>query len=291
MKKGIILINAYTQRESELYQPNRLKEELEKLGVNTQIVRNFLPAGLERGEVACSPDTDFCIYLDKDRYAGELLEKAGVRLFNSAAAVAVCDDKMTTFLALAGSGIPFPDTYAAPLCYSDEPVSREFLRDIGNRLGFPLVVKNCYGSFGNGVYLAENEEKLLGIAEKLQKIPHLFQKFVSTSAGRDVRVIVIGGKARVAMLRTSKGDFRSNIELGGKGEPYPLDGACTEIGEKVARVLSLDYCGIDLLFDGKGGYLVCEVNSNAFFGGMERVTGYPVAAEYAKYIYGEIYES
>ena len=32
------------------------------------------------------------------------------------------------------------------------------------------------------------------------------------------------------------------------------------------------------------GYTVCEVNSNAFFGGIERITGVNVAERYAEYI-------
>lgn len=289
MKRGTILINAYTRRESELYQPKRLKEELERLGVSVDIKRNLLLAGLADGRIESEALGDFCVYLDKDRYTGALLEKTGLRLFNSAAAVAVCDDKAATFTALTGEGIPFPDSIFAPLCYSNEPVSAVLLNGVAARLGYPLVVKTCYGSLGQGVYLAENREQLSALAEKLQQTPHLFQKFIACSRGRDVRVIVIGGKARVAMLRVSSGDFRSNLELGGSGEPYPVDGALRSLCERVARLLGLDYCGIDLLFSEEGGYCVCEVNSNAFFGGMERVTGYPVAAEYAGHIVKEIY--
>ncbi|MDE6667605.1 MAG: RimK family alpha-L-glutamate ligase, partial [Clostridia bacterium] len=50
-----------------------------------------------------------------------------------------------------------------------------------------------------------------------------------------------------------------------------------------------DYCGIDVLYGENGGYLVCEVNSNAFFGGIERVTGVNVARLYAEYICSKIY--
>ena len=58
--------------------------------------------------------------------------------------------------------------------------------------------------------------------------------------------------------------------------------------EKAARHICPDYCGIDVLFGGDG-YLVCEVNSNAFFGGIERVTGVNVAREYAQYMYEQVY--
>ena len=70
---------------------------------------------------------------------------------------------------------------------------------------------------------------------------------------------------------------------GGKGEPYNADGELTALCEKTAALLNLDYCGIDVLF-GKDGYLLCEVNSNAFFGGIESATGVNVAKAYAEHI-------
>lgn len=45
--------------------------------------------------------------------------------------------------------------------------------------------------------------------------PHFYQRFVAESAGRDIRIVVIGGKAVAAMERLAKGgEFRSNAELG-----------------------------------------------------------------------------
>lgn len=278
MKRGIILINAYANSESELYGAQRLKEELEMRGVSVEIKRNVLVTELQ---------ADFCVYLDKDKYAGELLEQMGLRLFNSLKSVAVCDDKMQTHIAL--HGLPMPETIAGPLCYlPNERVKSELLEGVAERLGFPLVVKECYGSLGKGVYKADNMTELYEIAERVKCKPHLFQKFIAKSAGRDVRVIVIGGKVFSSMLRTSQNDFRSNVELGGKGEKHVLDGEGIHLCEEVASRLNLDYCGIDLLF-GEEGYLVCEVNSNAFFGGMERVTGLNVARAYAEHILREVY--
>lgn len=277
MKKGIILINAYATSESELYSARRLKEELEVCGVTAEIRRNVLITELQ---------ADFCVYLDKDKYAGELLEQSGLRLFNRIESIAVCDDKMQTHIAL--NGLPMPDTLAGPLCYMpNAAVSCELLQGVAERFGFPLIVKECYGSLGKGVYKADDMERLSEIAECVKCKPHLFQKFIAGSAGRDVRVIVIGGKVFSAMLRTSQTDFRSNVGLGGKGEKFKLDGGGIKLCEAVAKRLNLDYCGIDLLF-GESGYLVCEVNSNAFFGGMERVTGLNVARAYAEHILHEI---
>ena len=62
-----------------------------------------------------------------------------------------------------------------------------------------------------------------------------------------------------------------------------------DVCERTASLLSLDYCGIDILLGEGDTPIVCEVNSNAFFGGMEGVTGVNVAGAYAKYMYGKIY--
>ena len=79
------------------------------------------------------------------------------------------------------------------------------------------------------------------------------------------------------MKRANGGDFRSNVELGGKGEAYPLNAELTALCERVAETLNLDYCGVDVLRDKSGKYYVCEVNSNAFFTAIESVCKVNVA--------------
>lgn len=278
MKKALIVVNAYTENSREFNQPNRIKAEFEKRGVEMKILRN--------SPVVLQEEGDFCIYLDKDKYAAKILERR-MRLFNRAEAIELCDDKMLTILAL--DGFPCPKTIPSLLCYTPQaPASTELIDYVEGELGLPVVIKECFGSLGMQVYLARNREELVGISERLKLKPHLYQEFIRESAGRDLRVIVVGGKAVAAMKRVSENDFRSNIERGGKGEVFVLDDAARQLCERVAARLQLDYCGIDLLF-GKEGYLVCEVNSNAFFGGIEKVTGVDVAKAYADHICREIY--
>ena len=283
--KGLILVNAYTQSEHELNQPRRIMAELAGLGVPCDLRRNnFVPAWVAGGiRSDAARGYDFCVYLDKDRYVPRLLERTGMRLFNRAQAVEACDDKMLTHIALAGIA-PMPATIPAPLCYTaGAHLSEGYLGRVEDILGYPVVVKECYGSLGMGVYLAHDRAQLREIAARLQGKPHLFQKFIAESAGRDLRVIVIGGRAVGAMRRTSQGDFRSNAELGGRGEAAAPDPAVTAICERAASALGLDYCGVDLLLSADGP-LVCEVNSNAFFGTFERVTDINVARAYAEHI-------
>ena len=287
--KGIVFINAYSDMKDMLYGAERLKAEFAKRGVSLEIRRNDLYAVRVSDTLQCDlQGYDFCIYLDKDKYVLQGIEKSGIPLFNSARAIEVCDDKMTTALALAGQGIRMPLTLPAPLCYNGEAqISEQSLDKIEEALGYPLVVKKSYGSRGAGVYLVQNRAELKAKSGELLCEPHLYQQFISSSYGRDVRVIVIGGTVLGAMLRQSEGDFRSNVALGGRASNYELPGEAVTLCEKVAAVLGLDFCGIDLLF-GDDGFYLCEVNSNAFFAGFERATKKNVAGAYADYILSKV---
>lgn len=285
--KGLILINAYSESEDYLYQAERLHEEFALRGMDVPIVRNCSGAVQigQDGRSALAQRADFVVYLDKDKYVATFLENSGVRLFNRAEAIFTCDDKMLTHAALADKGIPMPGSIPAPLCYTPETAIPDAELDgIVGALGLPLVVKHSYGSLGKQVFLAKTREELKEYAERLKLTPHFYQRYVAESFGRDLRVVVIGGKVVASMIRSSGGkDFRSNMALGGASMPYEADETIAQLAEKISRLLGLDYCGIDLLF-GEGGFLVCEVNSNAYFKGIEHTTGVNVAAAYVDYI-------
>lgn len=284
--KGILLVNAYYRAEEYLYQARRMREELAARGVAVDVVRNDGFAMQIRGEDYVNPYTnyDFCIYWDKDKYVLDMLDRKGMRLFNPAEAIRLCDDKMSTYIALAGHGIPMPHTLPGLLCFRpEEPLRVETVDAVERALGYPLVAKYCYGSLGAGVYRVDDREALIRRMREMQCAPHLFQQYVGTESGRDVRVIVVGGEVLGGMLRRSDGDFCANIGAGGHGQPFALDEDWRQLAVKVARTLRLDYCGIDFLF-GAEGPVVCEVNSNAFFGAFERTTGVNVAAAYAAHI-------
>ena len=276
--KGVILVNAYIRSEGAVRQAERIKEELAARGIGARIEKN--------GAFLCrvAENTDFCVYLDKDKYLSRMLEKCGVRLFNSAESVELCDDKMLTYIALAGGGVNLPDTLPAPLCYyADAKVRREYVKEIGAALGYPLIAKKSFGSWGMDVELIQNEKELAEVAEKFRMSPHLYQKYVAAHRGEDYRVLVVGGRAIAVMKRTNRRDFRSNIECGGTGSRAEVPADFIAQAERCAEILGLDYCGVDILDDG-GRPVVCEVNSNAFFNEAEKVTGVNVAGAFAGHI-------
>ncbi len=284
----MVIINGYAKAEKFLRQGERIAAALNALGVETKLLRNGeISLRIEGGAPVCeqAKGRDFAVYLDKDKYLGRGLEDCGLRLFNRAEGVELCDDKFLTYQALQGKGLRLIESIPAPLCYTQGAKPNEnFLKAVADSLGFPLVAKKSYGSFGEGVQLVRGYAELFAIEEKWLHLPHFYQRFVESAAGRDVRVIVVGGKALAAMeRRAQKGEFRSNIELGGTGREIPLSASLKENAERAANALGLDYCGVDLMEDSQGA-LLCEVNSNAFFEGFERATGIDVATEYAKHI-------
>ena len=151
-------------------------------------------------------------------------------------------------------------------------------------MGYPLIVKECFGSFGMQVYWCRDEAALTERVRSLGGAPFLFQKPVMESLGRDVRVNVVGDRAVAAMLRHSEsGDFRSNLTIGGSMEPHALTRAEEALAVRAVQALGLDFAGVDLLF-GRDGPLLCEVNSNAHFATTLQCTGVNMAEEILRHI-------
>lgn len=286
--KGIVIMNAYPNGEKFYRQSERIAQALKAAGAEAEVVLNgslSLSVGPDGRICGGARDCNFAVYLDKDKYLGRMLEKTGLRLFNRAEAVERCDDKMLTYLALSDAGLCVPETIAAPLCYTPNVKANEaFLDSVEERLSFPLVAKKSYGSFGKDVRLIHGREELKETAQEFLYCPHFYQRYIAESAGRDIRVVVIGGKAVGAMERRARtGEFRSNIELGGESKAVVLEEEFRRVAERAANVLGLDYCGVDLL-ESERGPMLCEVNSNAFFEGLEAASGIDVAKLYAEYI-------
>ena len=292
-KRAFINVNLYADNPSQNYQATRIKEELEALSVSVEVGTLAYKIRVDNaGRLdACMP-YDFVVNLDKDLYAGEAIEKLNVRAFNKIAAISACDDKMLTHLLLSGAGVKTPKTVAFPLCYNkDAVVTESDIAPVIEYLGLPVVVKLCFSSLGKGVFLASTKEELLSLANKYKREKALFQEFVPSSKGVDVRIITVGKKYLCAMKRVSKSDFRSNAALGGTGEKFTPPESFIKVAETVAAALDLDYMGIDLLFGASGEPLFCEANSNAFFSVMEKVSGVNVAKAYAEYMVKTVYNN
>lgn len=226
---------------------------------------------------------DLVLFWDKDVHLATRLEKIGLKLYNSAKAIEICDNKALTYLALEGK-VATPKTVIAPKTFEGVGYTTlDFVENATRVLGLPMIIKESYGSFGAQVYLAKtlNEAK-----ETVAKIAHrefIMQEFILESEGRDVRVNVVGGRVVSAMERYNENDFRSNITNGGSMRKIALSKEMEEAAIRACDAIGLDFAGVDILF-GKNGPIVCEVNSNPHFKSSLECTGVDMSEEIMSYV-------
>ena len=229
---GILAINAFLHSEKYTQQDKLLLAGAKACGINLKIYSNL--------ELRLAvPKADFVLFWDKDVSLAYALEQQGLPVFNSAKAIALCDNKALTYQTLLCT-VPQPETMVAPKTYFEDSNFSPFIDGAIEHLGLPLVFKECYGSFGAQVFLCHSKEE---IERHITARPFLLQKFCKESAGHDKRIEVIGGRQEEALAL-----------------------AATE-------KLGLLFGGVDLLEDGT----VCEVNSNAHLVNLKKCTGIDTA--------------
>lgn len=282
-----LVVNSFMKTEKFVSLYEMLSVAFKNKGVNL-IIKKAQDISLEvNKEIKDKPD--FAIFWDKDIYLAERLESNGIKLFNNSHAVLLCDNKVLMYQELAKANIKIPRTFIAPktfegLNYSD----RSFVKDAIKEIGLPLVIKEAYGSFGEQVYLANNEKELDEIIDKIGYKDFLMQEYIASSKGRDIRVNVVGNKAVVCMLRENRNDFRSNISNGGTGSLYEPKQEYLDLAVSAAKALGLDFAGVDVMFGPNDEPIICEVNSNPQFKSTLTATGVNLADYIVDYILGNI---
>lgn len=278
--RGYIIINGFLREEKFFSLYSALKQSADKAGLQLELKTNIeLMCDIASGKtVANETLPPFAIFWDKDVRLAKTLEAAGMKLFNSASAIELCDDKSLTHIALMNR-VPQPKTVLIPLTFQRIGYTDcTFLEKIAAYLGFPFVIKQCFGSFGAGVYLAGNMEEAKAALMKTAGGAAIAQQYIASSFARDIRAYIVGDKVAAAMLRHNEsGDFRANVAQGGKADAYMLSEAQAALAVKTAQLLGCTFAGVDLLFGENGEMSVCEVNSNAHFAGISAATGVNIA--------------
>ncbi len=148
----------------------------------------------------------------------------------------------------------------------------ESMEKIVDIVGLPFIAKGLCGSQGNMVYLIENRAQYDDIQKKFKGQELLFQQFIETSRGRDVRMLAIRGEVVGCMQRTAKSGFKANFALGADVTKYPVDSDIKKAAQDIYAQTQADVLGIDLLF-GKDGYVFCEINITPGIEGIETAAG------------------
>jgi gamma-F420-2:alpha-L-glutamate ligase len=282
-------------KDFDSYTSNRFKEEAGKMNIGIKLVapeefdlivtKEGEKSILYNGKQVNLPDCLIPRIGTVTYYSLAIIrhfERLGVFILNSSQSMETSKDKLASLQLLASNNMPIPKTMLAKFPINISVVEKEFK--------YPLVLKTITGSQGKGVFLLESRNKLNDIATLMEiskdpKINLILQEFISPSKGKDIRVIVIGGRTIGAMLRKAKGkNFKANYSAGGQVSPFDLNPAIEWLAVESARLMGLDIAGVDILFDKDNNYRICEINSYPGFEGFEKATGLNVPNEIFNYI-------
>ncbi len=227
----------------------------------------------------------FVIFLDKDILLATYLKNQGIPIFNDPEVIETCDNKAKQYIQLAKANVPMPQTIVAPKVYPRFTIENSgYFEKVLDLLGLPLIIKEGHGSFGMKVYLIETEQQFFAKVNELRGVDFVFQQFIESSRGRDIRVNTIGNEIVAAMYRHSETDFRANITNGGKAESIQLTEDQKTIALRAAKAVGATFAGVDLLFGPNEEPIVCEVNAASHIRNIYNVTGINVGDRFVSYI-------
>lgn len=230
------------------------------------------------GKVMKKPD--FAVIRAYDYELGYFLEKWGVTVINSTHSMYISRNKVLTSELLMKNKIPTPKIVYKNCNYDI----------IVKLLGEKFILKAVTGSKGENVFLVKTIDSFNNITKYFREnnIDFFAQEYVEKSYGRDIRVYTLGEEVLGGVMRYSDNDFRSNFSLGGKCKYFEMNEEIIELAKKVVRASKLEFAGLDILFT-EDGYSVCEINGNAGYQTISKVSDIDMADELYKYINNKIY--
>jgi RimK family alpha-L-glutamate ligase len=207
------------------------------------------------------------------------LEKLGVPVINSAAAIERTVDKYYTSFLLSDAAIPTPRS----LVTEDFETALDACRRMGD-----VVLKPLFGSEGKGMVRAPDEETAYRVlrAWELNRYVYYIQEYLP-HFNEDVRAFVLGDRVVSAMRRLGTG-WKTNYSKGAQISPVALSPEMETLALRAARVIGLDYAGVDLLRAEDGGTYVVEINSIPGWRGLQKISGCNMAERIVDYVLQKI---
>lgn len=144
--------------------------------------------------------------------------------------------------------------------------NKESIDEILESFEFPLIVKQQFGYGGEGVALVESSRSARSVINSFlsHNIPIVVQEYLpdEKDEARDFRVYVMGDKAVKGIERRAKqGDFRANLNLGGKKKTFKVPKSLAEKAVDIAQLVGLEIAAVDFLLY-QGEYYFLEINKS-----------------------------
>jgi [lysine-biosynthesis-protein LysW]--L-2-aminoadipate ligase len=224
-----------------------------------------------------------CINHSRALYALHMLESWGIKVVNGAQVARICGDKLMTTLALVQHQVPVPPNMVA--------FTPESALEAIERLGYPVVLKPCMGSWGRLVAKINDREAAEAILEHKQILGsyhhsiYYIQKYID-KPGRDIRSFVVGDETIAAIYRTSD-HWITNTAQGGKASNCPVTPEVDDLSRRAARAVGGGMLAIDLL-EAPDGLQVIEVNYTMEFRNSIHTTGVDIPGKMIDYLLREV---
>jgi ribosomal protein S6--L-glutamate ligase len=199
---------------------------------------------------------------------------------NNLESIETCENKFITSKKLESQSITIPKT----AIIQNMSHLKESVKMAGGK--FPIVVKLVSGTQGIGVFIVDSFGSLKSVLQTLWKVDPTVEILLQEKidADYDIRVQVVvkndveSGTNRYEIIgamrrNVVKGDFRTNVHLGGQVEPIKLTSEQEEMAKAATKAVGCNWCGVDIIVDKTNGKnYVLEVNASPGTAGIQKAT-------------------
>ncbi len=170
-------------------------------------------------------------------------EQSGMTTINRRSAISAVHNKAQMSIALAGAGLPIPQTFFG----SVEALAKEIPRQ-----SYPIILKPIFGDNSRGLLVISTPEEM----ERTQwpEPVALAQRYFQTD-GFDLKLYGIGDEIWSVRKRSPFNEPRGEVAEG----VVTLTPALQDLGQRCGKLFGLDLFGVDCIITEEGP-LVIEIN-------------------------------
>jgi RimK family alpha-L-glutamate ligase len=192
-------------------------------------------------------------------------------VLNSPRAIEIAVDKYLSLALLRQNNIPVPRTH---VCQQADAAMHAY-----EQLGPDVVVKPLFGGEGRGITRVSDPALALRAFKMIEQLDGvIYQQEFIAHEGFDIRILVIGDNT-FGIRRVNPDDWRTNVSLGARAEPFEASSELIQLARQAAKVVQANIAGVDILIAPDGTPTVLEVNAVPGWKGLAEATGYDIAQE------------
>ena len=192
-------------------------------------------------------------------------------ILNSPRAIELAVDKYLSLALLRQNNIPIPRTH---VCQHADAAMQAY-----EQLGPDVVLKPLFGGEGRGITRVSDPALALRAFKMIEQFDGvIYQQEFIAHEGFDIRILVIGDNT-FSIRRVNSDDWRTNVSLGARAEPFEASAELIQLARQAANVVQAKIAGVDILIAPDGTPTILEVNAVPGWKGLAEATGQDIALE------------